>query len=436
MIDVSAGEGKGEMQARIQGRRLVDASSRGGQTNWRSAAKCRPSSGLRAALVPGWLAVAVMLALGGPSIAAGQAANTGEHLIAAVSTGGSIHQPHGGEVLVAARAAADRINRAGGLLGRRVRIAGWTEDCTRERAAQVAEEIALLGPVLVVGHLCTGAAMAAAPIYASAGVLLIVPGVRHSAMTSAEARGLVLRLAGRDDRLARDTADFIAARNPGKGVAIVADRTWQATSIADSVARELARREITIGLNERIESNEKSYGPLAARIRASGAGVVFVPAQPIELGVLVASLREAGVEASIVGSEILAVPSLQPVVDREGSRLIVMLPWSGLEGADLDVMGTTAGAEIVEAGPGTGDRRERDALRARTEAAIELWAEAARRAGSVSAVTVAAGVRAAPVETRVGLIRFDEAGDAIVPGFVAHTWRGGTWRPLPDALSE
>ncbi|MGE0702096.1 MAG: hypothetical protein AB7O57_23575, partial [Hyphomicrobiaceae bacterium] len=66
----------------------------------------------------------------------------------------------------------------------------------------------------------------------------------------------------------------------------------------------------------------------------------------------------------------------------------------------------------------------------RAEAAVEIWADAARRAGTVTAASVAAAARITAAPTVAGPIRFDEAGDAIVPSYLPHTWHDGAWRPI------
>ena len=321
-------------------------------------------------------------------------------------------------------AAVARINANGGVLGEPVRVVGWSEDCTRQRAVQIAEEIVRTRPVAVVGHLCPGAAMAAAPIYAQAGIPLIVPGVRDPRLTNGDTGGLVLRLAGREDRFASEIVRVIGTRYPGAGVAIVADRTRQARGLAGAITEELARQRVTLQLDERIESGEKTYDAVAARIRASGAGVVVMPAQPIELGVLVRSLRRAGVAAPVLGSEILAVPAVVATARREADRLVLMLPWSGLE---EDV--SSASADALERPPlKTG--RPRLAVRRQSDAAVQIWASAARSAGTTGGKPIAKAARSHPAATAVGPIRFDDAGDAIVPSYVPHVWRDGDWRVL------
>lgn len=352
-----------------------------------------------------------------PAIA--QAAD--EHLVAVVATRGSVHQPFGEEIVVGATAEAERLNRNGGVLGASIRLVTWQEDCSRERAIEVAEEIVRLKPAVVIGHLCAGAALAAAPIYAAAGVLMIAPGVRHPSLTRPDvAKGLVLRLAGRDDRFATDTVTFIRSRKLWKSVAVIADRTRQARSMADGIASEARHRQLPIALDVRIESGEKSYAGLVQRVKRSGAGVIVMPAQPIELGVVAGNLRRAGVEAPIVGSEILAVPAIRATAEAEKDRLVLMLPWTGLER-----VGGVGAMPLPLHGASEPSRR-------RAEAALEVWAALAKLAGSAAASAVAGAARTNSVATAVGPLRFDDRGDALVPSYVPSTWRGGRWQPVDD----
>lgn len=342
-------------------------------------------------------------------------------LVAVVATGGSPHQPFGTEVLASAEAAVARLNAAGGVLGQTVRVVGWSEDCTPARALQIAEEVARLKPSLVIGHLCSGAALAAAPVYTRAGILVIVPGVRHPRLTAGPGTGsLVLRLAGRDDRFAMETVRYIADRFPEQRVAMVVDRTQQGRAVGASVSAELQRQSVGLAFEERFESGEKSYDGLAERVRASGAGVVVMPAQPVELGVVVAGLRRAGVDATLIGSEILAVPAIEATARQEAARLVLMLPWTGVEQ------------------PASGDQRSsrseggiaRAAVQARSEAAVQVWAAAVGRVGATDAALVAAALRSGAVPTAVGPLAFDDRGDALVPSYLAHSWRDGGWRPI------
>jgi hypothetical protein len=127
-----------------------------------------------------------------------------------------------------------------------------------------------------------------------------------------------------------------------------------------------------------------------------------------------------------VGSDLLAVPDVVPLADRMRDRLTVMLPWTGLERR----LQTTAGG-AQSSGP-EALRRASPAtvVEAQAAAALHVWAGAVKRAQSVAPANVAYFLRAEASDTPVGPLRFDDAGDALVPSFVPHAWHGSDWLPI------
>ncbi len=192
--------------------------------------------------------VAVLLATTSDSAGAAP-----ELTVAVVSTRTNPHQPFGEAPTPAIERAAARLNAAGGIAGRPLRVVPFLEDCTRQGALAVAQSVATLKPDLVIGHLCRSAALAAAEIYAKAGILFIAPGVREPRLTMPPAGPLVFRLAGRDDRLAAETAAFVAERFPAMSVALIADRTLQASRLAVALAAALDERGVAIAAREALE---------------------------------------------------------------------------------------------------------------------------------------------------------------------------------------
>ena len=351
--------------------------------------------------------LAVALAFpGGPAAAAGETTIT----IAAVSTRGHLLQPEGGDVEAGVRAAVDRLNAGGGLLGRQLIIAAFDDQCSRAEAEAVAARVAMAGAALVVGHPCPGAAVAAAPIHARAGTLMIATGARHPRLTEPRIGPLVFRLAGRDDRLARELATAVAARFAGARVAIVHDKSVQARGLADACERELKGLGIQPILREAYVAGEKQYNALVDRLIAADIRVAIMPAQPIEAGIMLARLREAGHDLTMIGSDILAVPEIEATAKANGDRLLLMLPWR------------PAGAPTPSPSP--------SATHLAARAAIEAWAEAVHKAQSLEAAAVAQALENGTAATAIGPLGFDARGDALIPSYVLSNWREGRWQQV------
>lgn len=348
-------------------------------------------------------------------------------VIAAVSTQASPHQPDGADVGTGVAAALARRHLADGLLGRPVRLLQRHDDCSADSAMAVARDLAALPagqrPLAVIGHVCAGAAIAAAPIYASAGILFITPGARHPRLTEARAQPpLVFRLAGREDRLPNDVADLIQRRFAGQRVAILNDRSAQARALADAVVQALAAYGIKPVLHEAYAPDERTYAGLVERLAISGAQVAFMPAQPLELGDIAARMRARALETTVIAGDIVAVPDVEAVARRLGPQLVLMLPW-------MERSPHPAGAR-----PGTMPKADGIAPSAhwlRSHAAAEVVVHAITRTGTLLVADIARALETQVAATRAGPIRFDTRGDAVVTSFQPYQWHAGTWRPLP-----
>ena len=353
--------------------------------------------------------------------------------IAVVATVGSPHQPHGDEALAAARDAVDTINRRGGLLGRKLHLLARSEDCTSATAETIAYALTALPPLerplAVIGHLCSGAAIAAGRIYSEAGLLMISSGARHPRLTDQRTAPLIFRLAGRDDRIGVDVAALIADRFAGRRVALVHDRSAQSRGLTDAVDQELRQRGIRPALREAYIHGEKSYAPLVDRLIQAEAEVIFLPAQPIELGIILARLAELRQRATVIASDVVAVPEIEAVGRAAGSRLIVMLPWLQTSPQPTHKLWSepTAPSPVI---PNDAQKSARSPVWQQTHAAVMAWASAVLKSTSTDTASIVRALETEAAATVAGPIRFDTRGDAVVTSFVPWTWRDGGWSPL------
>lgn len=66
-----------------------------------------------------------------------------------------------------------------------------------------------------------------------------------------------------------------------------------------------------------------------------------------------------------------------------------------------------------------------------TYAAIQIWAEAAKRAGTTDPRRVAETLKAqGPWQSVLGPISFDRKGDVTQPDYVFYVWRGGSYSEM------
>jgi branched-chain amino acid transport system substrate-binding protein len=376
----------------------------------------------RAAALRAVRAAAVLLAA--VAVARADAPETAAHpiLITAAGPFSGQYAGDGEEIRRAAAAAVAAINDAGGLLGSRLTLEVADDGCDRARAAAAAERLAALRPALVVGHPCSSAAIAAARVYAQAGLLMISSGARHPDLTSRRAGPGIFRLAGREDAQGAAAAVFLREHANGGRVAIVHDRTAAARSLTQAALAALADAGAPAPLVLTIIAGEKDYGPVAARLAHAHVGAIFIAGFPIEVGILLRQLRAAGSAAVVLGPDFAATRELAEVAGNAAEGVCVLLPY---EPRPSRAAAPNA-ARVEEVS--VGDARP-SALSHRTVGAIQAWAEAVRRAGTLSPQAVAAMLNSETLPTAIGPVSFDARGDVRLPSYETWVWRGGTWTP-------
>jgi branched-chain amino acid transport system substrate-binding protein len=68
--------------------------------------------------------------------------------------------------------------------------------------------------------------------------------------------------------------------------------------------------------------------------------------------------------------------------------------------------------------------------------AVEVWAQAVEKTGSLAPDAMIATLRHNQFDTVVGAIDFDDKGDLTVQDFVWYIWRNGTYAPLEQTEAE
>jgi branched-chain amino acid transport system substrate-binding protein len=315
--------------------------------------------------------------------------------------------------------AVERINEEGGVLGEPLVVVEADDGCGSKQAEDAARELVERGVKLVVGHPCTAAAVAAAKIYAKAGVIFISPETRHPVITRPRAGPTVFRLAGRDDVQGHRAGKYLARNFAGKPIALVADGSRMAEDLvrgARAVLKDAGRDD---ALTATIAGGQKTYTSLIARLKEAGTAAVFFAGFPIEGGLLLKQMRDAGLGSVFLGSDALANGQLAETAGADTAGARALLPH------DL-------ASDVSETA-----RRERFALQrpaaplATAYAAVEAWAAAATRARALDGSAVAAALQQGTFDTVLGDIAFGENGDARLPSYDIVEWKDGAWRPIP-----
>jgi branched-chain amino acid transport system substrate-binding protein len=327
----------------------------------------------------------------------------------------------GEQMLTGVRQAVADINLAGGVLGQKLEMVIGDDQCDPKQAVSVANQLAAKKAALVVGHFCSGATLPAAEVYEREGVVMITPAATNPEITE-QGHRLIFRTCGRDDRQGYVAGEFIAKKFAGKRIALLHDKSVYGKGIADATRETLHKHGITETLYDAFTAGEKDYTALVSKLKQAGIEAVFVGGYHTEAGLILRQMRAQGLEAGFVGGDTLVVREFWGVVGDAGENVYFTFV--------KDPRRNPLAGEVLSRFTAQGKVPEGYVLY--TYAAVEAWAEAAKRAGSLDAENVAAILHGQSFETVIGKLTFDPKGDVDLPAFEIYRWSKGDYAPIEE----
>jgi branched-chain amino acid transport system substrate-binding protein len=332
----------------------------------------------------------------------------------------------GEQMLRGVEAAVEDLNTRGGVLGQQVRVVAVDDACNAEQGAAAARKLIADGVVFVSGHVCSGAAIPASAVYEAHDVLDIAPTATNPRLTE-QGFSRIFRLVGRDDQQGEFAAGFTIDRWPGKRVALVHDSEAYGKGLVEQVKRALNVRGVQEVALESVRPGQVDFGPLLSRLAEVGAEIVYYGGYSPEAGLLVRQGRTAGHAFQLVTGDSLYTEQFGLIAGEAAEGAIFSSypdPRRNPEAAEVVARFRAAGFEP-------------EGLTLYHYASVQVWAQAAEKAGSLSGGELAAILRRERFPTVLGLVEFDTKGDVTgVTGFAWYVWRGGKHVPLDEPRTK
>ena len=316
--------------------------------------------------------------------------------------------------------AIDDINAKGGVLGRKLKIAVGDDGCDPQQASTVAGQFAQQKAVLVVGHFCSSASIAASIVYSQAGILQITPASSDPKLTEdAAAKGWtnIFSIAGRADAQGAAAGDYLAAKYKGKKVAIVDDRSPYGKGLAAETRKAMAKKGLKEAFSEEISQGDTDFSPLIARLKQSGIAAVYFGGYQAEAGLLVRQAQEQGLAARFLAGDALVTDEFWKASGPAGEGVLMTFR--------PDPRDRPAAQDVVE------EFRQQDYEPAGytlfAYAALQIFADAAAQAKSLKLAELVKALHAHKYNTVVGPIAFDKKGDVLNPEYALYLWHDGKY---------
>jgi len=188
------------------------------------------------------------------------------------------------------RLKVDEINAAGGVHGRSIELIIEDARCNGTDSASAAQKLVSVDKVVaIVGGLCSGETLAAAPIAESAAVVLLSP---TSSSPDVTAAGDFTFRNYPSDALKTKAMVKYFKDNKISNVAIIAENTDFAIGFRDSLRKDLGKDFV---FNETVEPGTKDFRTLMTRLKKTNFDVFVADGQsPPTIALMIEQMREQG----------------------------------------------------------------------------------------------------------------------------------------------
>jgi len=313
------------------------------------------------------------------------------------------------------------INADGGALGEQIELIAADDYCDPDQAVAAARSLVDQG-VALVGHYCSGASIPASDVYEEAGVLQISPASTNPMLTERN-RANVFRVIGRDDAFGFTDGNYLADHWGGQNIAILHDDSVFGKGLADETRKQLNNRGVTETIYRTYVPGKSDYAPEIAQLQAEQIAALYVGGYHTEIALLARAALDAGYAVQLVaGSGVLATEEFALIAGPAAEGVLFS--------SFPDPRQNPYAAGLVKRFQDEGFEPEGYTLL--TYAALQVWEQAVKKAGSLDLEAVVASLHANQFETVLGPMSFDKKGDVTTQSPIWYVWKGGKYAPLKE----
>ena len=325
----------------------------------------------------------------------------------------------GAQLKVGAEQAVADINAKGGVLGQQLVLSIGDDACDPKQAVSVANKFAADGVKFVAGHFCSSSSIPASKVYTEEGILQITPASTNPKFTE-EGSWNTFRVCGRDDQQGAVAGGYIAREFKGHKVAILHDNSAYGKGLADETKKSMNKAGMQEVLYTPYVPGEKDYSALVSRLKQANVDLIYIGGYYTEAGLILKQARQQGLNATVMSGDAMVTDEFWAITGADGEGALMTFP--------SDPRNRPTAAAVVKAFEDKKVNPEGYVLY--SYAAIQVWAQAAQKAGTTDAKKVAEVIRSGTWDTVLGKISYDKKGDVTVSDFVMYIWHSGKYAEM------
>ncbi|MBO4318757.1 MAG: branched-chain amino acid ABC transporter substrate-binding protein [Mailhella sp.] len=353
------------------------------------------------------------LAFSAPAFAAGDTIKLG---VAGAHSGEL--SSYGVPTLNAAHLVVDQYNAKGGVMGKQIEIIAEDDQCKPEIAPNAATKLISDGVNVVLGHICSGATKAAQPLYNNAKIVAMSPSATTPSMTESRENPYFFRTVAKDNDSSTVSAKFAVEGLKSKKVAILHDNSEYGKGYADGCAAYLKEAGVEVVLFEAVTPGAADYSSAVRKVRQNNADLLMWGGYYPEASKILANMHSLDIEIPLIGPDGLKDAGFLELAGDDAEGVYAAGP-SDTAGNPLSIEYAKLHQEKYGTAPGAFFDNA-------VSAAIALL-NAIDKAQSTDSAKIMDALHNSEVDTPVGLIKFDDKGDAIGVGMSVYQIKDGAY---------
>jgi branched-chain amino acid transport system substrate-binding protein len=294
--------------------------------------------------------------------------------------------------------------------------------CKPEVATNTATKLVTEKANVVVGHICSGATKSALGIYKESGIIAMSPSATNPALTQSGDYPNFFRTIASDDAQARLQVDFALDKLGLTKLAVLHDKGDYGKGLAEFAKGFLeADSRAEVVLYEGITPGAVDYSAVVQKIKRSEAEAVIFGGYHPEASKIVTQMRKKGMDTIFISDDGVKDVTFIKVAGEFAEGVYATGP--------VDTSKNPIAVEAIEAhkkefGEDPG------AFYLNAYAATQALLNAIEKSGSTDFDVLKKTLQSEWVATPLGIIKFDERGDAIGVGFAVYQVQGGSFATI------